>query len=397
MTRVLVILWTGLCLFLLNSCAGLGIGLTAGVFGIHAYEEARVHRPDLKLKPIQTHIESVKKHISLPSINFISNQPADEENNKKTSATNSQIFGFDCSRLETKKNQSECFNEFSKALSQNKESQIKQKQVLYDKKNNPNANQKIKATTKNMSSRPNLNTSVSNQKLPSLYIESWVNSWQNKDLKSYFSFYSNEFKGMQNHRADWEASRQHALTKNRNISITVSNIQLQKEGNDKLKVNFTQNFKSDGFSDTGIKELILLKKGTDWKIVKESWIPKNPTIINKNSASRTAQINKKLTSWVRAWENGDVTTYLSFYSKKFKTSTNSHIEWLDSRHQALESKKNLNIKIRNLKITEKQETIEANFIQEFSSEKYSDVGIKELVWIKTEGSWKILKETWIPS
>ncbi|MBT6225872.1 MAG: hypothetical protein HOI47_04345, partial [Candidatus Scalindua sp.] len=59
----------------------------------------------------------------------------------------------------------------------------------------------------------------------------------------------------------------------------VSNIQLQKEGNDKLKVNFTQNFKSDGFSDTGIKELILLKKGTDWKIVKESWIPKNPTII----------------------------------------------------------------------------------------------------------------------
>ena len=414
MLRVLVFLWTTLCLFLLNSCGGLGIGLTAGVFSIQAYEEARVHRPDLKLKPIKTHIASVKSRMNLPdlpSIKFLSDQPTNkennkktEENNKKTSSTDFQLFGFDCSRLDTKENHSECFNDFSKDLAKREETKTKQKVALNNKKNKNIASQKNTATAKSISSRPKLSIPVSNDQLPYSYIQSWLNSWQKKDFNSYRSFYSNEFKGLKNNRAAWETSRQRALSTNKNISITASNIQLQQKDKDKLKVSFTQNYKSDRFSDTGIKELIVLKKGTDWKIVKESWIPKNPTIVNKNptivnknSISRTKQINKKLASWVRAWEIGDVTSYLSFYSKKFRNSNNKHIEWLDARQNALESKKNLTINIKNLKITENEETVEANFIQEFSSDKYSDVGIKELVWIKTEGSWKILKETWISS
>ena len=61
------------------------------------------------------------------------------------------------------------------------------------------------------------------------------------------------------------------------------------------------------------------------------------------------------------------------------------------------SNKNISIQVSNLQIAQSEKTIELNFRQEFNSKKYSDVGIKELVWTKTGNDWKILKETWIPS
>jgi hypothetical protein len=146
MKRFLIYLLTGLCLLLLNSCAGLGIGLAVSAFSIEAYEEARIHRPDLKLKPINSHIESIQTHImlpKLPSLKFFSNQPTE-----KTNPAVSPTFGFDCSRLESEGKQSECFNDFSKALSQRKESKPKQKNVTHDNKNKSIAPQKNAATTK---------------------------------------------------------------------------------------------------------------------------------------------------------------------------------------------------------------------------------------------------------
>jgi len=406
MTRVLGFLLTLLCLLVLNSCSGLGIGLAVSAFSIEAYEEARVHRPDLKLKPIQSHIETVQNHLpSLPKIPFLTDDQPPVDKKVKTSAVSSPNFGFACSRLESDEKKSKCFDDFSKILSlrkegktsQRQESEIGQKNVSYNGSNKPIATQKHAVSTTKKLFKEVINTPTLSQSLPSSYIKNWVTSWKEKNIDSYLSFYSKEFIGSENNRGAWESSRHRALSKNKNISIELSNLQFQQNGKGIIKVNFTQIYKSDGFSDTGNKELTLLKKDTGWKIVKELWSPTNPTIITRNSNGRTKQINEKLTSWIKAWENKDVHSYLSFYSDKFRTSENSHIEWLDSRHLALKTKKNLTINIRNLKITENKGRVETNFVQEFNSDKYSDVGIKELVWIKAGDSWKILKETWISS
>ena len=39
--------------------------------------------------------------------------------------------------------------------------------------------------------------------------------------------------------------------------------------------------------------------------------------------------------------------------------------------------------------------IEINFIQDYSSNKHSDTGVKELVLEKNKDDWKIVKETWV--
>jgi len=409
MRRVFYFLGMLLCLFFMSSCAGFGALVTITAFGVEGYEEARVHRPDLKLKPIQSHIESVQKYIrlpNLPSLKLFSNQPS-EENNAKTSASNAPAeFGFDCSSLDDAKKQSKCFDDFSKALAKREDQSLKpkyvvtQKVVTQKKEKKLTALQKVTKTLKEAPAKVAKKLSSTTETLPKTYIQSWARAWEKKDISTYISFYSKEYKGTQNHRGAWEASRQHAFKNNKNISIKLSNIQTYQKGKNKVEVNFTQEYKSDGYTDTGIKELLVEKKGTDWKIINETWMPADALANDKSSTDRSKQVTDKLAGWLKAWEHQDVNTYLSFYSNKFKTLKGSHAKWRNTRHRALKANKNLSIQVSNIQTSQTSQNkniIEINFIQRFNSKKYSDVGIKELVWINDGSDWKILKETWMPS
>ena len=405
MRRGIAFLGLALCLFVMNSCAaGVGALVTITAFGVEAYEEARIHRPDLKLKPISDHLNRLR----LPNILFLSKQSSDQNDTKTESSSVSPSFGFNCSKLDSEKKQSECFNDFSKALAREEDEFNKQKDILSARKKETLVKtQKVAKAPKTLSSKPVKSLSQENtpktkkpttsENLPHSYIENWASAWEKQDVASYLSFYSKEFKGFKNHRGAWEASRHRALTTSKNISIQVSNVQIHQKGKEKLEVNFLQNYKSDGYADTGIKELLLEKKKAGWKIIKETWMPTDAPTNNKRSADRAKQINEKLSSWRKAWEDQDVNTYLSFYSDKFKAPKSSRTKWRNSRHRAIKTSKNISIQISNLQISRSEKRIELNFIQKFNSDKHSSVGIKELVWTKTGSDWKILKETWLSS
>ena len=100
---------------------------------------------------------------------------------------------------------------------------------------------------------------------------------------------------------------------------------------------------------------------------------------------------------MEAWENREASSYISFYSNKYKGLKSNHAKWRNSRLRALETNKNISIQTSNLQIAQNENRIELNFIQKFNSNKYSDIGIKELVWIKTGSNWEIFKESWISS
>jgi len=124
-------------------------------------------------------------------------------------------------------------------------------------------------------SRNNIEATISKD-LVSNHLDKWVRAWETQDIELYLSFYSKEFKGSKEKHADWRISRQATLKKHTNISVQLQNIQIS-QGKDTVDINFTQTFKSDGFSDIGVKELVWAKKGSDWKIIKETWIPRKKT------------------------------------------------------------------------------------------------------------------------
>lgn len=401
MRRALSFLWVSLCLLFMSSCAGVGALVTITAFGVEGYEEARAHRPDLKLEPLSSY---------LADLNFSLKQSSSPKNTKTIASNVPVEFGFDCSKLGDEKKKSKCFDDFSKVLAEREGKSLKSKDVVTPKKEeNLTTLQKVAKTLKALPAKAvkklssPQNNSIKNEKkpttsrgLPALYIQNWASAWEKKDIPTYLSFYSKEFKGSKNHRGAWEASRQRALKKNKNISIKLSNIKINQKNTKKVEVNFTQRYKSDAYADTGIKELIVEKKRAGWKIIKETWMMVGASA-NNNSTDPSKQVTGKLAGWLKAWEHQDVNTYLSFYSDKFKTPKGSRSKWRNTRQRALKANKNLFIQVSNLQTSQNKNIIELNFVQKFNSEKYSDVGIKELVWIKTGGDWKILKETWMPS
>ena len=392
-----------LCLFFMSSCAGVGALVTITAFGVEAYEEARVHRPDLKLEPLSSYF---------PDLPFPLKESSGPKNTK-TSASNAPAeFGFDCSRLEDAKKQSKCFDDFSKTLAKREAQSLKPKYAVTQKVVTPKKEKKLTAlqkltelhkvtkTLKEAPAKVAKKLSYTTETLPKRYIQSWASAWEKKDISTYISFYSKEYKGTQNHRGAWESSRQNAFKKNKNISIKLSNIQTYEKGKNRVKVNFAQEYKSDGYTDTGIKELLVEKKGTDWKIINETWMPADALANDKSSTGGSKLVTDRLAGWLKAWEHQDVNTYLSFYSNKFKTPKGNRAKWRNTRHRALKANKNLSIQVSNIQTSQTSQNkniIEINFIQRFNSKKYSDVGIKELVWINDGSDWKILKETWMPS
>ena len=389
-----------LAVIFLSSCSATGVLVGVSTFGVVGYEVARHHNPDLELKPLD---------LNVGNLQFFSDQDPDQSN--ETVADNEKIgsFGFECSKLKNEKNQSECFRQFSELMVQMKSKAEQEKDVAVAETKrgaNPTKKQKVAQTPKKPSVVVAKRPSPDNIEkarvlnpggLPPSYLENWISAWEKQDVDLYLSFYSKKFKGLEKHRADWEASRQHALKVNKNISIQVRDVQMHQD-EETIELTFTQNYKSDIYADTGIKELILEKNKSNWKIVDETWIPMEDFAADpKASVDPTSLVTTQLSSWLEAWENQDVGSYLSFYSKQFKSPKGNRSRWEALRHRALKANANLTIQASNLQISQSEEIIELNFIQTFKSDNYSDVGIKELVWSKNGNDWKILKETWLSS
>ena len=136
----------------------------------------------------------------------------------------------------------------------------------------------------------------------------------------------------------------------------------------------------------------ILDKPAKKKIISKKKLLPSSTDINPESI-----INAKLLHWVKAWESRNVPLYLSFYSKSFWDPKKSRSLWESHRRKSLEKKINISIQISNIKIyTLSKNIIRINFLQRFKSNKFSDIGLKELVWKKDTDGWKIIKETWRP-
>ena len=146
-------------------------------------------------------------------------------------------------------------------------------------------------------------------------------------------------------------------------------------------------------------------------LVKE--INKDHSILNKKDLPSSTKVKQTLNrneedmaskdiffaylkKWVRAWENQDLESYFSFYSKNFMGLQNRHLDWMNSRRIALKKHTNISIELHNIQIFQNNDVAKTNFTQTFKADKYSDIGRKELFWVKYGAHWMITNETWLP-
>lgn len=118
------------------------------------------------------------------------------------------------------------------------------------------------------------------------------------------------------------------------------------------------------------------------------------SVENADPKAQEAQlISNLLSSWVSAWANQDIGTYLSYYSPNFQHGMRSRTAWESDRQQRLTRPKKIEVSLSNVQINLlSPSSAEVKFQQEYVASNYKDTGSKTLMLTKSEGEWLILKE-----
>ena len=104
-------------------------------------------------------------------------------------------------------------------------------------------------------------------------VEAWKRAWEQKDLAAYMAFYDPGFRSKGMDFKAWKKHRENLNQKHRSIAVGISNLKIEQASAAMASVSFTQKYEADDYEDEGLKSLLLVRRGKDWKIKEEEWKP----------------------------------------------------------------------------------------------------------------------------
>lgn len=99
-------------------------------------------------------------------------------------------------------------------------------------------------------------------------LNQWLAGWESGDMKKYRSCYASDFQSRAMNLESWISYKTNLFQKNKNIHITIDDLQLSVAGNHARAV-FIQSYNSSTLKDSGKKTLELRKINGEWKIYRE--------------------------------------------------------------------------------------------------------------------------------
>lgn len=106
-----------------------------------------------------------------------------------------------------------------------------------------------------------------------IFLHQWRAAWQEKDLKAYMACYDRAFQSRGMDLKAWENHRDDLNRHYRSVKVEIHDLKIFSRSDQSAGVRFTQHYRADNYRDDGLKEMDLIKKGRDWKILKEEWQP----------------------------------------------------------------------------------------------------------------------------
>lgn len=112
---------------------------------------------------------------------------------------------------------------------------------------------------------------VSEAETINVQIEAWREAWQEKHVSDYLSFYVQDFSGDFSSHAEWRKQRTHKLSAASDLSIQISALKVELQGDARAVATFVQSFQSANYADNGLKTLQLQKINERWLIEREQF------------------------------------------------------------------------------------------------------------------------------
>ncbi|MBI4665064.1 MAG: nuclear transport factor 2 family protein [Nitrospinae bacterium] len=100
----------------------------------------------------------------------------------------------------------------------------------------------------------------------------WKDGWSARDFGRYSFHYAETFQGDGLGRAEWLAEKQKKISKAKDIKISISDVEIDVIG-ETAHVRFIQRYSSGRHTDSGLKNMTMVKTHDGWKIESEDWRP----------------------------------------------------------------------------------------------------------------------------
>ena len=111
------------------------------------------------------------------------------------------------------------------------------------------------------------------------------------------------------------------------------------------------------------------------------------------AATPVDAVNIRLNEWVASWMAKDLPRYLGFYGKEFGPLKSTSAKWLNERRRLLNKTGPIDIKLSNIKVTAKGDTVVTAFDQAYTSCNFTDKTQKVLTWKQLDKEWVIVRES----
>ncbi len=105
-----------------------------------------------------------------------------------------------------------------------------------------------------------------------LALKNWAAAWESKQFKTYINAYVPNYKDDKASHTQWVEHRQTRIIRPGNITVKLSQFNIQGSTSNRAVIDFKQKFISPNYRDSVLKRIILTKMGSDWKILRESTI-----------------------------------------------------------------------------------------------------------------------------
>ncbi len=101
-------------------------------------------------------------------------------------------------------------------------------------------------------------------------LQGWAKAWSRQEAEPYFAFYAGNFVpegGLS--WSDWKKQRTQQVTGQTGLDVSIYGEQAQALGPDRVFVRFTERLRSDAGANVSKKEMLLIREGDVWSILRE--------------------------------------------------------------------------------------------------------------------------------
>jgi tetratricopeptide (TPR) repeat protein len=101
-------------------------------------------------------------------------------------------------------------------------------------------------------------------------VNEWARAWSGNDVNGYLAHYASDFQTPKGEpRAKWESERKTRIAKPKKIQVLIEAPKVVFTENNRVRVTFRQNYRSDTLNSSSTKTLVMVKAGDKWLIQQE--------------------------------------------------------------------------------------------------------------------------------